>query len=196
MIGGTCIKLSIVRRFPAGELHGMHNPGLETAHYLVFEFHAPGRSDGTKIGHLISDRSTYDFLEAKSGELEIGVSGHPGIDIDGASPIEIVPSGRLRWTSGDAHFRVPNSPDAPARKLTMSLWPMPLSPGAQLQLLINGWVVFDGPVPSEPLAISLNRFVREKHLTIELKTTPITRYPRDPRDLGVALKQLRLGKSD
>ena len=36
--------------FPAGELHGMHNPGLETAHYLVFEFHAPGRSEGTRIG--------------------------------------------------------------------------------------------------------------------------------------------------
>ena len=36
--------------FPAGEPHGMHNPGLETAHYLVFEFHAPGRSEGTRIG--------------------------------------------------------------------------------------------------------------------------------------------------
>jgi len=34
--------------FPAGELHGMHNPGLETAHYLVFEFHAPCRSEETR----------------------------------------------------------------------------------------------------------------------------------------------------
>jgi mannose-6-phosphate isomerase-like protein (cupin superfamily) len=25
--------------FPAGEMHGMHNPGTEPAHYLVFEFH-------------------------------------------------------------------------------------------------------------------------------------------------------------
>ena len=27
--------------FPAGELHGMLNPGTEPAHYLVFEFHGP-----------------------------------------------------------------------------------------------------------------------------------------------------------
>ena len=35
--------------FPAGELHGMHNPGLEAAHYLVFEFHAPGRVKATRV---------------------------------------------------------------------------------------------------------------------------------------------------
>jgi len=151
---------------------------------------------GRRVIWLISDRSAFEFVEAKSGALEIGVSGHPGIDIDGASPVEMVPSGRLRWTSGVAHFRIPNSQDAPATKLTMSLWPMPLSPGAQLQLSINDRVVFDGPVPSEPLAIALNPFAREKQLTIELKTTPVTRYPGDPRDLGVALKQIRLEKPD
>jgi hypothetical protein len=32
-------------------------------------------------------------------------------------------------------------------------------------------------------------------LVIELKTRPTTRFPRDPRDLGVALRQIQLEKS-
>jgi uncharacterized cupin superfamily protein len=42
--------------FPAGELHGMDNPGPEAAHYLVFEFHAPDRGEGTRIGRSADQR--------------------------------------------------------------------------------------------------------------------------------------------
>jgi hypothetical protein len=150
---------------------------------------------GRRMIWLISDRRTFEFLATPSGALEIGVSGHPGVAIEGAYAMETLPAGRLRWTSGDARFRVPNSPDAPAAKLVLSLWPMALPPAAQLQLTINGWVAFNGPVPSEPLTVPLDRLARDKQLTIELKTTPTTRFPRDPRDLGVALRQIQLEKS-
>src|SRR5205085_1361476 len=73
----------------------------------------PELYSGQRLIWLISDRRTFEFLAAPSGALEIGVSGHPGVAIEGAYAIEPLPSGRLRWTSGDARFRVPNSPDAP-----------------------------------------------------------------------------------
>jgi mannose-6-phosphate isomerase-like protein (cupin superfamily) len=40
--------------FPAGERHGMHNPGPETAHYLVFEFHAPAHGEDKRIGRSLN----------------------------------------------------------------------------------------------------------------------------------------------
>jgi len=49
-------------------------------------------------------------------------------------------------------------------------------------------------VSSEPLTVPLDRFARDKSLIIELKTTPTTRSSIDPRDLGVALRQLQLEK--
>ena len=72
---------------------------------------------------------------------------------------------------------------------------MPLSADARLRLTINGWTAFDGPVPSEPLTVPLGRFASQEWLTIELKTAPSTHYAGDPRDLGVALRLLRLEKS-
>jgi hypothetical protein len=150
---------------------------------------------GRRVIWLVSDTRTFEFLDARSGALEIGVSGHPGVAIDGAYAIEASPRGRLRWTSGDARFRVPNSPDAPAANLALSFWPMPLAPAAQLQIVINDWVAFNGPVPSELLTIPLDRFAQDKWLTIQLKTTPTTRSPPNPRDLGLALRQMQIEKS-
>jgi hypothetical protein len=77
----------------------------------------------------------------------------------------------------------------------LSFWPMPLSTAAQLRLTINDQVAFEGPVPSDSLTVPLHRFAGDTWLTIALKTTPITHYPNDSRDLGVALRQVRLEKS-
>jgi hypothetical protein len=63
-----------------------------------------------------------------------------------------------------------------------------------LWLTINDWTAFDGPVPSEPLTVSLGRFASQERLIVAIKTTPTTSYPRDPRELGVALRVLRLEK--
>jgi hypothetical protein len=117
------------------------------------------------------------------------------VTAEGAHALEKTPQGSLRWTSGDARFDVANARDAPATNLVLALWPMPLSAQARLRLTINDWAAFDGPVPSEPLTVSLGRFASQERLTIALKTTPSTHYPRDPRDLGIALRVLRLEKS-
>ena len=44
-IGGETLRHRGVAYYGAGEMHGMHNPGAETATYLVFEFQA-ARRDG------------------------------------------------------------------------------------------------------------------------------------------------------
>jgi hypothetical protein len=42
--------------------------------------------------------------------------------------------------------------------------------------------------------MSLDRFVGQDKLTIALLTNAVTHYPNDPRELGVAIKELRLSK--
>ena len=59
---------------------------------------------------------------------------------------------------------------------------MPLVPHARLQLVVNGWRAYEGPVPGEPLRVPLRQFEQQQRLIIELKTSPITRFPGDPRD--------------
>ncbi len=176
------------------EIPAYQPPGWEQADCIasdgVSDLHA-----GRRVIWLVSDRNVFDFLEARSGVLEIAVEEHPGIAAEGAYALEKTPQGPLRWTSGDARFEVANARDAPATNLVLALWPMPLAAAARLRLTINDWIAFDGPVPSEPLTAPLDRFASQERLTIELKTTPSTRYPRDPRDLGVALRALRLEKS-
>ncbi len=169
-------------------------PGWEQADCVasdgVSDLHA-----GRRVIWLISDRAAFDFLEARTGALEIAVEQHPGVATQGVYALEKTAQGPLRWTSGDARFELANAPDAPATSLVLALWPMPLSADARLRLTINGWTAFDGPVPNEPLTVPLGRFASQEWLTIELKTAPSTRYAHDPRDLGVALRAVRLEKS-
>jgi hypothetical protein len=150
---------------------------------------------GRRVIWLVSDRAAFDFLEAPTGALEIGVEQHPGVAAQGVYSLEKPAQGALRWTSGDAQFEVANAPGSPATNLVLALWPMPLATDARMRLTINGWGAFDGPVPSEPLTVPLDRFATQELLTIKLEITPITHYPHDPRDLGVALRALRLEKS-
>ena len=169
-------------------------PGWEQADCIASD----GVSDlqaGRRVIWLVSDRAAFDFLEARTGVLEIGVEQHPGVAAQGVYAIEKTMQGALRWTSGDARFEVANAPGAPATSLLLAFWPMPLSTGARLRLTINGWTAFDGPVPNEPLTVPIGRFASQEWLTIELKTAPSTHYAGDPRDLGVALRVLRLEKS-
>ena len=71
---------------------------------------------------------------------------------------------------------------------------MPLSSDA-LKITVNGGTVYHGPIPSNGLTIPLDSFSAQDKLKIELQTTAVTRYPNDPREFGIALKTLRLGKS-
>ena len=126
--------------------------------------------------------------------LEIGTKLAPGVSSSGAYGLESYRGGTLRWTSRVARFEVPNNPAAPSRNLRLELWPLPLSSG-ELKITVNGGTVYQGAIPSNALSVSLDSFVAQDKLSIELQTAAATRYANDPRELGIAIKALRLGKS-
>ena len=70
---------------------------------------------------------------------------------------------------------------------------LPLSSHA-LKITVNGDTVYQGTIPSEPITVPLDKFATQDKVTIELQTDAVTRYPNDPREFGVAIKELRLGK--
>jgi hypothetical protein len=121
---------------------------------------------------------------------------HPGITAGGVYEIEKMAQGPLRWTSADARFQVANASDAPAAQVVLALWSMQLAADVHLLLTINKSPVFARPVPEQPVTVPLEAFAKDDMLSIELKTVPVTRYPHDPRELGVALRALRIEKSE
>ena len=70
---------------------------------------------------------------------------------------------------------------------------MPLS-GDALTITINGDAVYHGAIPWDVVTIPLDKFAAQDKVTMELRTNAVTHYPNDPRELGIAIKQLRLGK--
>jgi hypothetical protein len=169
-------------------------PGWEQADCIASDS-ASNLHAGRKVIWLVRDRAVLDFPQARSGAVEIAAEQHPGVIADGVYAVERTGLGALRWTSGHARFEVANAREAPVARLVLALWPMPLAADARLRLTVNDWTAFDGPVPAEPLTVPLDRFANAESLAIELETAPATRYPNDPRDLGVALRALRLEKS-
>jgi hypothetical protein len=139
------------------------------------------------------DRSVFEYLEGRLAALEIGATFVPGVSSRGVYGVESYKDGTLQWASQAAHFEVPNNPAAPSRSLRLALWPMPLS-GNALKITVNGDTFYQGKIPSDTITVPLDKFAAQDKLTIELQTDAITRYPNDPRELGVAIKELRLGK--
>jgi hypothetical protein len=148
---------------------------------------------GQKLIWVSKDRSIFEFIDGKLAVLEIGAKLVPGISSAGVYDLESYRDGTLRWTSQAAHFEVPNIPANPSRSLRLELWPMPLSSDT-LKISVNGDTVYHGNIPSNAVTMSLDKFVAQDKLTIELLTTAVTHYPNDPRELGIAIKELRLGK--
>jgi len=148
---------------------------------------------GRKLIWVAKDRSVFDYLEGQLSVLEIGAKFVPGVSSRGVYGLEPYQGATLQWTSQAGHFVAPNNPATPSRSLRLALWPMPLSANT-LRITVNGDTVFRGTIPSDPLTIPLDTFAAQDKLTIELQTDAVTRYPNDPREFGVAVKQLRLGK--
>ena len=148
---------------------------------------------GRKLIWVGKDRSVFEYLEGQLSVLEIGGKIVPGVSSRGVYGFEPYQDATLQWTSQAARFEVPNNPATPSRSLRLALWPMPLS-GDALRVTVNGDTVYRGTIPSDPLTIALDAFAAQDKLTIELQTDAVTRYPNDPREFGVAIKQLRLGK--
>jgi hypothetical protein len=148
---------------------------------------------GQKLIWVANDRSIFEYLDGPLAVLEIGAKSVPGVSSRGVYGIESYSDGNLQWTAQVAHFEAPNNPAAPSRSLRLALWPMPLSADA-LKITINGDTVYQGALPSKAVTISLDGFAAQDKLTIELTTDAVTHFPNDPRDLGIAIKELRLGK--
>jgi hypothetical protein len=148
---------------------------------------------GVKLIWVNKDRSILEFLEGQLAVLEVGAKFVAGVSSRGVYGVESYEEGALQWTSQVAQFEAPNNPAAPSRGLRLELWPMPLS-GGTLKITVNGDTVFNGTIPSDAVTMSLDRFVGQDKLTIALLTNAVTHYPNDPRELGVAIKELRLSK--
>jgi hypothetical protein len=149
---------------------------------------------GLKLIWVSKDRSIFEYLEGQLAVLEIGAKFVSGVSSRGVYGVESYNEGTLRWTSQVAHFEAPNNPAAPSRSLRLELWPMPLS-GDTLKITVNGDTVYHGAIPPKAVSMSLDGFLAQDKLTIELLASAVTHYPNDPRELGVAIKELRLSKS-
>jgi hypothetical protein len=175
---------------PSGLPHfpqGWENFGCEVSDSSIAA--KPGR----KLIGVAKDRSIFEYLEGQLAVVEIGVKLIPGVSSRGVYDLESYQDGTLRWTSQIAHFEAPNNPAAPSRRLKLALWPMPLSSDT-LKITVNGDTVYQAMMPSSAFTMSLDKFAAQDKLTIELQTNAVTRYPNDPREFGVAIKELRLSK--
>jgi hypothetical protein len=148
---------------------------------------------GQTLIWVAADRSIFAYLKAPSADLEIGAKTVAGALTTGAYGIETTGRGPLQWTSQVARFEVPNNPAAPAKNLRLELWPMPLA-AAALQITVNGAFIYDSAVPTGAVTMDLEKFAAQDKLAIELRASAVTHFPNDPRDLGVAIRELRLIK--
>jgi hypothetical protein len=148
---------------------------------------------GRKLIWVGSDRSIFEYLEGRLAVLEIGAKFVPGVSSRGVYGPEAYNGGALQWTSQIAYFQVPNNPAMPPESLRLALWPMQLS-GNTLKISVNGDTVYRGAIPSDAVTIPLDKFAAQDQFMIELQTDALTRYPNDPRELGVAIRELRLSK--
>jgi hypothetical protein len=148
---------------------------------------------GVKLIWVSKDRSIFEYLEGQLRVLEVGAKFVPGVSSRGVYGLESYEDGTLQWTSQAAQFEAPNNPAVPTRSLRLELWPMPLS-GGTLKITVNSETLYHGAIPSNAVTMSLDKFVAQDKLTIELLTNAVTHYPNDPRELGIAIKELRLSK--
>jgi len=141
---------------------------------------------------LDKTRSTFDYLEGRSNELEIGVTDAAGVRARGLHQVELHFGGRLRWTTADASFDIPNDPGSPPQTLRMELWPVVINPTAKLTLKVDQRILYEGAFPSSPIEWPLTGAAGRDFLSIDILVTPPQRARNDPRELGLALKSLQL----
>lgn len=154
---------------------------------------AQSAKPGQKLIWLDKDRSVLDYLGGQRADLEIGTRFVVGVSSAGVHGAEATAAGPLQWTSPAARFEVPNNLSSPARTLRLELWPMQIA-SERLKITVNGDTVYDDTIPASAVTIPLEGFAAQDKLAIELSTSGTTRYPNDPRDLGVAIRGLLLGK--
>jgi hypothetical protein len=146
--------------------------------------------NGRKLIDLATEHTARDFLNGRRDNLELGTKTPSGIIATGLYGLEKTPGGDLQWAGPKATFELPNRP-SPAQALQFQLWPMPVT-GDRISIRINGRPVFSGPLPQSLLTRSLDEFSGDETLRLEIETNAPTHFPRDPRELGFAIRELSL----
>ena len=147
-------------------------------------------SNGRKLIDLATEHTARDFLAGRRDDLELGTKAPSGIVTTGLYGLESTPGGDLQWAGPKATFELPNRP-SPARTLQFQTWPMPVS-GDRISVRINGREIFAGSPPASLLSQSLAEFSGDEMLRLEIETNAATHFPRDPRELGFAIRELSL----
>lgn len=153
---------------------------------LTDNFGSPARA--RKVISVTTDKRVPALLRGVLQYLEIAPGSPLGVKVVGAYDPEPYRDGQLRWTSGEAHFLLPNNPQTPITHIRLLTWPV--FPGRNMKVRISGTTVYDGPVPSDSTPMEWNIPDRSVH-TIDIEIRAETFHGEgDPRDLGVALRSL------
>jgi hypothetical protein len=64
--------------------------------------------------------------------------------------------------------------------------------GDRIGIRVNGKEIFAGSPPQSLLSRSLDEFAGDETLRLEIETNAPTHFPRDPRELGFAIRELSL----
>lgn len=126
-----------------------------------------------------------DFVSGRSDRLD--VLNLP-LALHGLHAGEIYENAPLRWTNGQASFRLPLPKANHGFTLDIGLWPV-RKPGTWLQLRINGVDRFKGVLPAGHWQARYH--VQESHAPLHIEILSTSFQPQgDPRMLGVSLQEL------
>jgi hypothetical protein len=150
--------------------------------------------EGARIIWLLKNVDVLEFLQGGRQSVELAVS-RSGVVVRGASEVEVTPRGPLRWTTGDAHFILPNDPARPARRLMVGVWDVRAPRVGAMEVLVNGRSLFAGPLPEGEWAqaFSLEHVDSVAQLDVQIRSAT-GRFSGDPRPLGIALREVRVSR--
>lgn len=124
--------------------------------------------------------------------IEVGVASAPSVSQSGLYPPEAIDGGFISWTEGAARIVVPNDQSNPATSVSIALWPFRAPSVTDLQISINGSVVYSGsPEGAWTQSFDVSQFATAPSLQIDFQSN--TGSPDgDARRLGFPLKSVQI----
>jgi hypothetical protein len=172
---------------------------------LLIELKSDTSQGGRRLGVVVRGvrLTAHDDRDAGAYEgLTLGVDLQPGFQESGFHSSEQIEGAPGRWTNGAATLKIPIEPKNPPRLVRIET----VAPGrevAQLQVLANGFELWNEPVSAAPWSktFRLEQVPMNDVLLIELRSdtfSPAERHPESPdvRRLGVAVRGIQLTARD
>lgn len=124
--------------------------------------------------------------------IEVGVASAPTVSQSGLYPPEALDDGFISWTDGAARILVPNDQSNPATLVSIALWPFRAPSVTDLQISINGSVVYSGtPEGAWTQSFDVSQYATAPSLQIDFQSN--TGSPNgDARRLGFPLKSVQI----